>query len=236
MDHSRLVSLLVFTLVVGAAAVAAPSIEDPTRTHSGRIYFGSNDTSPQSGDFQRDPVEISNRNNSSSSDGSGAQADENEGLLPLFTAVVGAVLVALVVGSALVFYRAAGERIDPDRFVVSADETPQTEDTESDADLGAVGAAAGRAAEHIAEDPQNAVYRAWCEMTAPLDLPTPEASTPGEFADEATSAGMNPEDVAILTSLFEEVRYSDAPVTAERRRRARDALRRIESRYGSDEP
>jgi hypothetical protein len=46
---------------------------------------------------------------------------------------------------------------------------------------------------------------------------------------------MQPDDVRELTDLFEEVRYGDREVTAERERRATDALRRIEESYAEEE-
>lgn len=104
--------------------------------------------------------------------------------------------------------------------------------------VSAVGEAAGRAADRIDDgdaDVENAVYRAWREMTGALDVDAPATTTPEEFADAAVAAGMDDADVRELTWLFEEVRYGDASVTEERERRARDALRRIESAYAGVE-
>lgn len=103
-------------------------------------------------------------------------------------------------------------------------------------EVASVGAAAGRAAEDLAEEAsfENAVYRAWREMVDAVAADAPETTTPGEFADRAVAAGMDPEDVAELTSLFETVRYGDLPVTEERRRQAEAALRRIEATYAGD--
>jgi len=102
----------------------------------------------------------------------------------------------------------------------------------------AVADAAGRAADRLdaADDLENAVYRSWHEMTAHLDVERPDASTPAEFADAAVDAGMDRDDVAELTRLFEAVRYGDAPATAERAERATAALRRIERTYGDGLP
>ncbi len=100
-------------------------------------------------------------------------------------------------------------------------------------DVGAVGAAAGRAADRIegSDEFENEVYRAWAAMTDHLAVDRPESSTPAEFATAATAAGMDPADVARLTDLFEEVRYGDAEPTAERERTAVETLRRIEATY-----
>ncbi|RQG98340.1 DUF4129 domain-containing protein [Natrarchaeobius oligotrophus] len=96
-----------------------------------------------------------------------------------------------------------------------------------------VGAAAGRAAERIesSDDVDNEVYRAWLEMTRPLEVDRPDSSTPGEFAAAAVETGLAREDVDELTSLFESVRYGDRETTDERERRAVTVLRRIEAEY-----
>lgn len=99
-----------------------------------------------------------------------------------------------------------------------------------------VGATAGDAADELAQGatPENVVYRTWVEMTRQLDVTRPATRTPGEFADEAVDAGMQPGDVRTLTDVFEQVRYGDEPVTEERRRRAVEALRHIEETYGTE--
>ncbi|WP_241692902.1 DUF4129 domain-containing protein [Haloarcula limicola] len=117
--------------------------------------------------------------------------------------------------------------------------TPTGDDGEGTADdtretHGEVAAVAGHAADRIADDapPDNAVYQAWREMTDALDVPDPETSTPGEFQAAAVDAGMDSEDVAVLTDLFETVRYGDQTATEERERRAQQALRNVERTYG----
>lgn len=97
-----------------------------------------------------------------------------------------------------------------------------------------VAEAAGRAADELEADDgdvENTVYRAWREMTDALSVEQPRTTSPEEFAAVAVDAGMDAEDVRELTWLFEEVRYGDAPVTDDRERRARSALRRIEGTY-----
>lgn len=104
--------------------------------------------------------------------------------------------------------------------------------------LSAIGHSAGRAADRIDERDaalDNEVYRAWKEMTAHLDLETPDTRTPGEFRAAALSAGMARADVDALTELFREVRYGGARPTEEREGAATDALRRIEDRYADEE-
>ena len=136
-----------------------------------------------------------------------------------------ALLVALglvLLGAVAVIVRATG-----DQRTTLATSTPS--DAPETAERAAVAAAAGRAAEAIeaGDDLDNAVYRAWREMVADLPVANPEASTPADFADAAVEAGMDADDVAEVTALFEAVRYGDRPVTETRAERATDALRRL---------
>ena len=75
--------------------------------------------------------------------------------------------------------------------------------------------------------PQNEVSQAWYEMVERLGLAGRYDLTPGEHADRAADRGVDPEVASSLTRLFEEVRYGDAPVTDERRRRARERVQEI---------
>jgi len=97
-------------------------------------------------------------------------------------------------------------------------------------------AAAGRAADRIEihnEDVDNAVYRAWDEMTGLLDVDSPETYAPGEFAAAAIELGMGEGHVDELTTLFNEVRYGDKDIQP-REARAVEILRRIEAEYGEE--
>ena len=140
-------------------------------------------------------------------------------------------VVALALVAAI--YRFSGTDTD---VAVS---TPAEEAESETGDVQAVGEAAGRAADKLegdSETVENAIYRAWREMTAALEVENPRTTTPEEFADVAIDAGMVPDDVRELTWLFEEVRYGDAGVTDEREQRASDALRRIQETYaGGDD-
>jgi len=102
-----------------------------------------------------------------------------------------------------------------------------------------IGELAGEAADRIEDDTgtsvENEVYRAWREMTRPLDVDRPESSTPAEFATAAVEGGVSRTDVDELTELFEEVRYGGYAPDEDRERRAVDALRRIEEQYSDDE-
>lgn len=109
---------------------------------------------------------------------------------------------------------------------------PDAEGT--DPDVAAVGRAAGEAADRIAAGTavENEVFRAWRSMTDHLDVDSPATSTPADFAAAAVEAGMDRDDVAALTDLFEETRYGDYEVTEGRERAAVAALRDIEATYG----
>ncbi len=101
-------------------------------------------------------------------------------------------------------------------------------------DVAAVARAAGEAADRIAADVavDNEVFRAWATMTEALDLESPDTTTPAAFERAAVEAGMDPDDVAELRELFEEIRYGGRTATEEREQRAVAALRRVESTYG----
>jgi transglutaminase-like putative cysteine protease len=70
----------------------------------------------------------------------------------------------------------------------------------------------------------NDVYRAWTALAAGLEG---TQRTPAAVADRAVEAGLPEDAVAELTALFREVRYGGAEPTAERERRAEEALSRI---------
>ncbi|MFB6154504.1 MAG: DUF4129 domain-containing protein [Haloferacaceae archaeon] len=145
------------------------------------------------------------------------------------TSIFGVLLVVALIGAVVLLFVSTGDDESPPEDVG----TPEPNDV---ARQEAIGAVAGQAADRIEEtdDLDNEVYRAWVEMTRHLDVPNPEASTPSEFATAAVDAGMAREDVDDLTAVFEEVRYGGAAPTAERERRAVEALRRIESEYATD--
>jgi hypothetical protein len=107
------------------------------------------------------------------------------------------------------------------------------EDTDEDADLDEFARAAGRAADRIEEhdvDVDNAVYRAWVEMTDLINVDNPDTYAAGEFATVAIDLGMADDDVNELTTLFNEVRYGDRDAET-REDRALSVLRNIESEY-----
>lgn len=83
------------------------------------------------------------------------------------------------------------------------------------------------------EEPSNDVYRAWLTMVGRANPDTPRVRTPSECAKAALDAGIDSDTVETLTTLFEEVRYGNEPVTDERVRRARESLQRIDERSGT---
>lgn len=110
------------------------------------------------------------------------------------------------------------------------------EETEEDVELDRFAEAAGRAADRIEEqnvDVDNAVYRAWVEMTDLIEVDNPDTYAAGEFAAVAIDLGMDRSDVEELTELFNEVRYGDRDA-ATREDRALSVLRNIESQYGTE--
>lgn len=157
------------------------------------------------------------------SDSGGSESGADSGpasLLRVPGAVVGVVGLALV--AAVLTLRSVSGSVEE-----SVEEEGDDDPAESEA---AVAAAASRAADAIDDDVavENAVYRAWYEMTAALEVPNPEAATPGEFAAAARDAGLDPAAVADLTSVFEVVRYGEEPA-GEYEDRALAALRQVAS-------
>lgn len=116
------------------------------------------------------------------------------------------------------------------------DEPHETVADEPDTAGTALARAAGRAADRIAAanvPVDNAVYRAWLDMTGLLDIENPETTPPRDFAAAAIEAGLDEDDVAELTELFTDVRYGGKPAE-EREGRAVEVLRRIEQTYRED--
>lgn len=92
---------------------------------------------------------------------------------------------------------------------------------------------------HEAPDPppENDVYRAW--RTLADHVGADPALTPGECADRARNAGLNPDAVETLTTVFRQVRYGDTEPTdrlGRRAREARDALASDDQRSGDRTP
>lgn len=144
--------------------------------------------------------------------------------VPVWASAALVVIVGIVIVVALSGETSTGEHSEP-----------KSDDANRQRRLQAVGDAAGRAATRIdaGENATNAVYTAWAEMTAALDVENPDSTTPAAFSRAAVEAGMAEADVEELTQLFVDVRYGETSVSPERERRARRALERIESTYAS---
>lgn len=76
--------------------------------------------------------------------------------------------------------------------------------------------------------PTHPVVDAWREMALFAGVSDPRTATPRQVADSAAAAGFDREDVAVLTRLFEDVRYGAVEVSERETERALRALRRIE--------
>lgn len=156
---------------------------------------------------------------SSEESGSGGEDEGTDSLPAVFTVLVIAGALVGVLGLI---------------YLSSEDEMPsEVENQTVDTDHRALGRAAGRAADELesASSLDNAVYRAWAEMTDPLPVEDPDASTPAEFAGAAVDAGMPREAVDEVTELFEEVRYGGTEPTTDQEQRAVQALRQIEREH-----
>jgi hypothetical protein len=160
----------------------------------------------------------------------GAPAGPDSALVPVVDppATLLALFGLVLVGAAALVLGMSGDDV--------ARATP-AEEPPPPPDVTAIGRAAGRAADRIESDADldNAVFRAWREMTRELDVTNPAASTPAEFATAAVDAGMAHEDVDELTGLFEAVRYGGRDPDTDRERRAVDALRNIQRTYADVE-
>lgn len=169
--------------------------------------------------------------------GSGERGERRQQLPSTLLLLVGILGIAVVVVAGVWVVR-SGEGDDAEHELVDATGEDEAEGQPDPADLDAVAAAAGRAADRIqAESPvDNEIFRAWVEMTGHLPVARPDTSTPREFEQAAVEAGFDAEPVGELTDLFESVRYGRESVTDDREARAVEALRRVEAQYeGEDE-
>ncbi|AFZ73706.1 DUF4129 domain-containing protein [Natronobacterium gregoryi] len=141
------------------------------------------------------------------------------------------VVTVIVVGGLLISRHDGSETADGEPAADAA------EPDERGASAAAVGSAAGRAADRLSDatDIDNEIYRAWREMTRPLEVDRPESSTPREFAQAAIDVGLERDHVEELTRLFEDVRYGHEEPTPEMERRATTVLREIELVYAESD-
>ncbi|WP_207587855.1 DUF4129 domain-containing protein [Halomontanus rarus] len=173
--------------------------------------------------------EMGEMNETPSGGGEPGEGDGTDNPVPrsLMTLLVALLVVTSIFVGALVVSRRDSDSVAGSESAIETDR--------DDDNAAAVAAAAGRAAERIEssgdDDVDNAVYRAWRDMTRLLEVDRPETSTPREFAEAAIDAGLAREDVDELTRLFEDTRYGHAETTEEMETRAVSVLRRIEDEY-----
>lgn len=161
-------------------------------------------------------------------DGSEAEAGDSLTSLAVSVGTVLALLGAVVLGVAVLYYYSAEE--DSEEETVA--DLPESDERSPDArDLGE---AAGRALEGDETPAENSIYRAWVEMTDELDVENRPVRTPTEFEQAAIDAGMAPTHVEELTDLFRSVRYGEDSVTDAREQEAKDILEQIRRAYGSE--
>jgi hypothetical protein len=178
---------------------------------------------------------VGGRGGGGGSSGFSFSSQSDSAVSPSAPEVLFLIVLVLVIVLAIAIWL-SGDRELPSASTGSA---PDEDDAVPEPDVAAMGRAAGRAADRLetTDDFENEVFRAWAEMTRPIDVERPDASTPAEFATAATEAGMDSADVDRLTTLFEEVRYGGRMATPERERDAVETLRRIEAQYAdADEP
>jgi hypothetical protein len=80
--------------------------------------------------------------------------------------------------------------------------------------------------------PRNEVERAWVTVLSRAGVEDPWRQTPAECAAAAVDNGLDPEGVARLRSVFEEVRYGGREVTETHRNRLQDGLSRLDGWRG----
>lgn len=154
-------------------------------------------------------------------DGSGGGGSENQGDAGSLVDLLATLLAALLVLVALALAYRYRERFLAAVFAGGdwlADRTPAT--------------TGSGAATWPSRPPANDVHQAWLTMVERANPARPWTRTPAEVARTAVDAGLNSEAVVTLTTLFEDVRYGNAPLTAERRQQAREWLQRLDQRPG----
>jgi len=251
--------VLLCVLVVGLAAAGLPAVSPEAVDDGGEVESQNRslggDGSSSGGDNTTYEMRGSNENASgnqsvfggliprasgrlagalSPSEERDGETSSESGISALLTGSEAVLVFSLlaVVGAALTLRSVSGS-VDETAGDGEADEVPGEERRE------AAAAAASRAADAVADadgdrsDLSNAVYRAWYDLTAAVDVTNPDSATTGEFADAARSAGLDAGSVADLTAVFEAVRYGDEPAT-DHEERALTALRRIEADVDTD--
>jgi hypothetical protein len=214
MERSRAAALLltVFAVaVVGLAASTLPAAQSDAV--QSRDSAASRSGSPSGGGVASSSQRPDNLVLPSLDAANELESDSTGDGTTLGRLVVGVAL--FLVGAFLVVVRLTGDdaRAPPD-----ADDppSPTVPASSPDAPRGVSG-----------PPPTNDVYRAWRALASAGPARRRSQETPGEFARRAVESGLPDAPVGRLTELFRSVRYGDAPPTADRERRALDALDRI---------
>ena len=215
MERSRAAALLltVFAVaVVGLAASTLPAAQSDAVQPRDSAASGSG--SPSGGGAESSSQHLDNLVFPSVDAANELESDSTGDGTALGRLVVGVAL--FLVGAFLVVVRLTGDdaRAPPD-----ADDPPSPTapaPPSADAPRGVTG-----------PPPTNDVYRAWRALAFAGPTRRRSQETPTEFARRAAESGLPDAPVGRLTELFRSVRYGDAPPTADRERRALDALDRI---------
>lgn len=151
--------------------------------------------------------------------------------ITILAVVLGLAAVSIVV---LRVVRSRSRSRDDDSDDADADDADADEAVLSTGDSDDAEQTARSEAERIRAggSPADAVVDAWREMATRLDGVDRRTATPRQFAARAIAAGVDRDDVEVLTRLFEDVRYGDVELTDDQEARALRAFRRIETAYG----
>ena len=124
-----------------------------------------------------------------------------------------ALLISVAIGSVMLIFWATG---DGTVSTPSVDES-----TPKDSDFAAQDS---NSATCSGPKPTSEVERAWWEIVRLADLPRWRSRTPSEVETAAIDAGLDPEIVTEVTTLFKAVRYGDRPLTDDIEQQASTAL------------
>lgn len=163
-------------------------------------------------------------------EGGGGETSASTPTTPPPTAIL-AVLLVLGVGSALVLgVRSWVRSRSESESGADGDEAKDGAGDTADAP-GETSRSGDQAPEGIESNatPTDAVMAAWHEMATLVTDGKPRTTTPRQVTAQAIAAGLDPDDVEVLTRLFEDVRYGDVELTEEQKHRALRALDRIEA-------
>lgn len=215
--------------------------EQYTTTGEGSETGAQREQSAASGDSaqQQEPAEDSSTNSGSANEGSTGADSEGAGeettrtgsgvvddllafllsLLDLALTVLAVCVLAAVLAVGWRFRDRLGSRIRSAFVRVGlVDETTRPSDQR----------------ETPRPEPENVVERAWLEMVDQTGVDASRSLTPRERAKLVRERGVDASVAWSITELFEEVTYGGAPLTDERRRRARSQVERLRRQAGEN--